>query len=393
VTPEIKRIAISTGGGDAPGLNAVIRAATLAARNRGWDVVGIRDGFSGLMTPELYPKGGVVRLSRESVRGIVHQGGTIIGTTNRGNPCAYPVQQPDGTWTEVDRTEELVASFAAHGIDALVTVGGDGSMSIAKRLHEAGLRLVGVPKTIDNDLEKTTSTFGFDTAVSFASDCIDRLFSTATSHGRVIVVEVMGRYAGWIALSAGAASGAHAILIPEIPFDLEPVAATIAQRERRGAQFSIVVVAEGAAPKGGAVSVLGKAIGQAEKLGGIGDTVARGLEQLTGKEARTVVLGHLLRGGGPTAFDRLLGLRFGAAAVRALEEGESGVMVALDPPNVNYVPIADATSRLKNVPLDCDTILTARDMGISFGDAMPLPDDPASWGVPSTHWEELGAEP
>ncbi len=393
MTPEIKRIAISTGGGDAPGLNAVIRAATLAARNRGWDVVGIRDGFSGLLTPDLYPKGGVVRLSRESVRGIVHQGGTIIGTTNRGNPCAYPVQQPDGTWTEIDRTEELVASFAAHGIDALVTVGGDGSMSIAKRLHEAGLRLVGVPKTIDNDLEKTTSTFGFDTAVSFASDCIDRLFSTATSHGRVIVVEVMGRYAGWIALSSGAASGAHAILIPEIPFDLEPVAATIAQRERRGAQFSIVVVAEGAAPKGGAVSVLGKAIGQAEKLGGIGDTVARGLEQLTGKEARTVVLGHLLRGGGPTAFDRLLGLRFGAAAVRALEEGESGVMVALDPPNVNYVPIAEATSRLKNVPLDCDTILTARDMGINFGDAMPLPDDPTSWGVPSTHWEELGAEP
>ncbi len=376
-----------------PGLNAVIRAATLAARNRGWDVVGIRDGFSGLLTPEQYPGGGVVRLSRESVRGIVHQGGTIIGTTNRGNPTAYPVQQEDGTWTEVDRTEELVDKFAAHGIDALVTVGGDGSMTIANRLYEAGLRLVGVPKTIDNDLEKTTDTFGFDTAVSFASECIDRLFSTATSHGRVIVVEVMGRYAGWIALSAGAASGAHAILIPEIPFELEPVAATIAQRERRGAQFSIVVVAEGAAPKGGTVSVLGKAVGQAEKLGGIGDVVAKGLEQLTGREARTVVLGHLLRGGGPTAFDRLLGLRFGAAAVRALEEGESGVMVALDPPTVYYVPISEATSRLKNVPLDCDTILTARDMGINFGDRMPLDDDPASWGVPSTHWEEFGAEP
>jgi 6-phosphofructokinase 1 len=209
----------------------------------------------------------------------------------------------------------------------------------------------------------------------------------------VIVVEVMGRYAGWIALSAGAASGAHAILIPEIPFDLEPVAATIAQRERRGAQFSIVVVAEGAAPKGGAVSVLGKSVGQAEKLGGIGEVVAKCLEALTGKEARTVVLGHLLRGGGPTAFDRLLGLRFGAAAVRALEDGQSGVMVALNPPNVDYVPIADATSRLKNVPLDCDTILTARDMGINFGDAMPLPDDPSSWGVPATHWEEIGGEP
>ena len=196
-----------------------------------------------------------------------------------------------------------------------------------------------MPKTIDNDLEKTTDTFGFDTAVSFASECIDRLFSTATSHGRVLVVEVMGRYAGWIALHAGVASGAHAILIPEIPFELEPVAATIAQREQRGAKFSIVVVAEGAAPKGGAVSVLGKAVGQAEKLGGIGEVVARGLEQLTGKEARTVVLGHLLRGGTPTAFDRLLGLRFGAAAVRALDEGESGVMVALDPPTVYYVPL------------------------------------------------------
>ena len=391
MSPEIERIAISTGGGDAPGLNAVIRAATLAARNRGWDVVGIRDGFNGLLNPGEYPKGGVVRLSRESVRGIVHQGGTIIGTTNRGNPTRYPVQQPDGTWTEIDRTEELVQRFADYGIDALVTIGGDGSMTIANRLHQAGLRLVGVPKTIDNDLEKTTETFGFDTAVSFASDCIDRLFSTATSHGRVIVVEVMGRYAGWIALSAGTASGAHAVLIPEIPFELEPVAATIAQRERRGAQFSIVVVAEGAAPKGGQVAVLGQAIGQAERLGGIGEIVAKGLSELTGKESRTVVLGHLLRGGSPTAFDRLLGLRFGAAAVRALEEGESGVMVALDPPNVYYVPIADATSRLKAVPLDCDTILTARDMGISFGDVMPLPDDPASWGTPSTHWEELGA--
>ncbi|MET0577596.1 MAG: 6-phosphofructokinase, partial [Ilumatobacteraceae bacterium] len=225
---EIKRVAISTGGGDAPGLNAVIRAATLAARNRGWDVVGIRDGFSGLLTPELYPKGGVVRLSRESVRGIVHQGGTIIGTTNRGNPCAYPVQLADGSWTEVDRSDELVAMFAAHEIDALITVGGDGSMTIANRLHQAGLRLVGVPKTIDNDLEATMMTFGYDSAVSFATECIDRLHVTAQAHRRVIVVEVMGRYAGWIALSAGAACGAHAVLIPEIPFELEPVAATIA---------------------------------------------------------------------------------------------------------------------------------------------------------------------
>ncbi|MGI9051544.1 MAG: 6-phosphofructokinase [Ilumatobacteraceae bacterium] len=376
MTTQLNRIAISTGGGDAPGLNAVIRAATLAARNRGWDVVGIRDGFNGLLHPANYPQGGVVTLSRESVRGIVHQGGTILGTTNRGNPTAYPVQQPDGSWMEIDRTDELVGLFRAHGIDALITIGGDGSLTIGARLHEAGLRVIGVPKTIDNDLDKTTSTFGFDTAVSFASDCIDRLFSTATSHGRILVVEVMGRYAGWIAVCAGVASGAHAVLIPEIPFTLEPVAATIAQREERGAKFSIVVVAEGAMPAGGAASIIGKTVGQAERLGGMGAVVADGLERLTGKEARVVVLGHLLRGGTPTSFDRLLGLRFGAAAVRGLEEGHDGVMVALNPPDVDYVPLREATNRLKTVPLDCDTILTARDMGISFGDATPLGTEP-----------------
>jgi ATP-dependent phosphofructokinase / diphosphate-dependent phosphofructokinase len=370
-TPTIKRIALSTGGGDAPGLNAVIRAVVLAGRNRGWDVVGIRDGFNGLLYPERYRGGGVIPLTREDVRGIVHLGGTIIGTTNRGNPTAYPVRQPDGTYVEVDRTDELVKLFAIHDIDALITIGGDGSLSIANRLYQAGLRVVGVPKTIDNDLDRTVQTFGHDTAVSFASECIDRLFSTATSHGRVIVVEVMGRYAGWIALHAGVASGAHAILVPEIPFRLEPVAATIAQREQRGAKFSIVVVAEGAAPAGGEIAVLRRTVGQAEKLGGIGEHVAIALEELTGKEARTVVLGHLLRGGSPTAFDRILGLRFGAAAVRGLAAGHDGVMVSLNPPTVDYVPLAEATQRMKSVPLDCDSILTARDLGINFGDQMP----------------------
>ena len=368
---SIKRIALSTGGGDAPGLNAVIRAATLAARNRDWDVVGIRDGFNGLLLPDEYPDGGLIELTRDRVRGIVHQGGTILGTTNRGSPIAYPVQQTDGSWIEVDRTEELLGRFEEHRIDALITIGGDGSLSIGRHLHEAGLRLVGVPKTIDNDLENTMSTFGFETAVEFASECIDRLFSTATSHGRIIVVEVMGRYAGWIALHAGVASGVHAILIPEIPFSLEPVAALITDRERHDAKFSIVCVGEGARPVGGELSIVGKAVGQPERLGGIGAKVAAELEQMTGREARTVVLGHLLRGGSPTSFDRLLGLRFGAAAVRALDEGYNGVMVALNPPTVNYVPLAEATRRQKKVPLDCDTILTARDMGINFGDEMP----------------------
>ena len=367
----IKRIAVSTGGGDAPGLNAVIRAVVLAGRNHDWDVVGIRDGFNGLMYPERYRDGGIVQLTREAVRGIVHLGGTILGTTNRGNPTAYPVRQPDGSYIEVDRTDELVKLFAIRDIDALVTIGGDGSLAIGTRLNQAGLRVIGVPKTIDNDLDKTVQTFGFDTAVGFASECIDRLFSTATSHGRVIVVEVMGRYAGWIALQSGIASGAHAILIPEIPFRLEPVAATIAQREERGAKFSIVVVAEGAVPRGGTVSVLGQAVGQAEKLGGVGATVAHGLERLTGKEARTVVLGHLLRGGSPTAFDRVLGLRFGAAAVRGLAAGYDGVMVSLNPPTVDYVPLSEATKRMKSVPLDCDSMLTARELGVNFGDQMP----------------------
>jgi phosphofructokinase-like protein len=371
VKPPIKRVALSTGGGDAPGLNAVIHAATLAARNRDWDVVGVRDGFNGLLSPDDYPDGGLVELTRDRVRGIIHLGGTMLGTTNSGNPTAYPVRQRDGSWIEVDRTDELLGCFAEHGIDAMILIGGDGTMSIGRHLHEAGLRLVGVPKTIDNDLEKTTATFGFDTAVNFASQCIDRLFTTATSHGRIIVVEVMGRYAGWIALNAGMASDVHAILIPEIPFSLEPVAAVISHRARHGAKFSIVCVAEGARPVGGEASIVGKSPGHAERLGGIGAKVAAELERMTGREARTVVLGHLLRGGSPTACDRLLGVRFGAAAVRALDEGQSGVMVALNPPAVDYVPLAEATCRQKKVPLDCDSMLTARDMGISFGDEMP----------------------
>jgi len=230
------------------------------------------------------------------------------------------------------------------------------------------LRVVAVPKTIDNDIERTTSTFGFDTAVSFATECIDRLFATATSHGRIIVVEVMGRYAGWIALNSGVAAGAHAILIPEIPYRIEPIARMIRDRDARGSHYSIVVVAEGAIPVDGTVSVIGRTIGQAERLGGVGANVAAELEASTGKEARTVVLGHLLRGGTPTSFDRLLGLRFGAAAIRALEEGRDGVMVALDPPTVSYVPLADAAARMKRVPADCDSMLTARDLGTCFGD-------------------------
>jgi 6-phosphofructokinase 1 len=235
-------------------------------------------------------------------------------------------------------------------------------------LSKKGLRIVGVPKTIDNDLDKTVITFGFDTAVSFATACIDRLHSTAESHQRIMVVEVMGRYAGWIALNSGISGTADAILLPEIPYDIDKVADKIEKRYTSGSHFAIVVVAEGAKPKGGTRSVVEKQVGRAERLGGIGDTVTRELQALTKRESRCVVLGHLLRGGSPTTFDRLISLRFGAAAVRALEEGFSGVMVALDPPTVRYVPLDLATSRMKGVPLDCDTMKTARDLGISFGD-------------------------
>jgi len=363
-----RRIAINTGGGDAPGLNAVIRASVLAAIGAGWECVGIRDGYNGLLDPGMDPEGGLMPLGRREVRGITHLGGTILGTTNRGDPLAYPVRQEDGSWIEVDRSQELVDAFAAAGIDALIAIGGDGSMRIASRLHQLGLPVVGVPKTIDNDLEGTSVTFGFDTAVTFATECIDRLHTTAESHDRLMVVEVMGRYAGWIALHAGLAGSADAILIPEIPFDLEPVAAKIAAREAAGQHFSIVVVAEGAHPKGGERSVIEDEPGRGRRLGGIGQRVAYELAEMTGKETRTVVLGHLLRGGGPTTHDRILSLRFGAAAIRALREDCTGCMVALDPPDVRYVPLEQVTGRMKCVPIDSDTVRTVRDLGISLGD-------------------------
>lgn len=365
---KIKRIAISTGGGDAPGLNAVIRAIVLAGLNNDWECYGIRDGYNGLLIPDQYPEGGLMHLDRNAVRGITHLGGTIIGTTNRGNPLRYPVEGEDGQIYEKDLSDELVAAFEAHELDALVAIGGDGSMEIAHALAQKGLCVIGVPKTIDNDLDKTVITFGFDTAVHFATECIDRLHSTAEAHDRVMVVEVMGRYAGWIALNSGVAATADAILIPEIPYDINKVAEKVKDRVRHGRDFSIVVAAEGARPVGGDYTVAERETGRAERLGGVGKKVSAKLETLTGKESRAVVLGHLLRGGTPTSFDRLISLRFGAAAVRALREGQAGVMVALDPPTVNYVPLEQATNRMKTVPLDCDTILTARDLGISFGD-------------------------
>lgn len=365
---QVKRIAISTGGGDAPGLNAVIRAVTLAAINRGWEVYGIRDGYNGLLMPEQFVEGGLIRLTADRVSGITHLGGTIIGTTNRGNPLRFPVSDFDGNIQEIDRSDELIRLLQIHQIDALISVGGDGSMEIAHVLSQKGMWVVGVPKTIDNDLDKTVITFGFDTARVFVTECLDRLHSTASAHGRVMVVEVMGRYAGWIALESGISGSADAILIPEIPYDLSKVAEKIKERDEMGRDFSIVVVAEGAKPINGQVSVVSKEAGRAERLGGAGEKVAAALQELTGKETRCVVLGHLQRGGTPTSFDRLIALRFGAAAVRAIEQGQRGVMVALDPPEVLYVPLEEATRRMKTVNLNADIVHTGRDLGICFGD-------------------------
>lgn len=372
----IRRIAIVTGGGDAPGLNALIRAVVVSAGAQGWECHGIRDGFNGLLAPDSCHGDPVPRLNGESVRGIAHLGGTMLGSTNRFNPLCYPVRRPDGTMAEEDLTVALAELCRQRGFDALVIAGGDSTMAIAESLHRSGLRVVGVPKTIDNDLDGTGQTFGFDTAAVFATECIDRLHSTADSQHRVMVVEVMGRYAGWIALQAGVAAAAHVILLPEIPFDLDVVAGFIRARDARGATHSIVVAAEGARAIAGQREVAAPAgAGHAERLGGIGSWLTCRLAEATGKECRCVTLGHLLRGGPPSAFDRVIAARFGTAAVRTLARGQHGVMVTLEAGTIGSVPLTRVAGRTKSVPLDDDTLRTARDLGVCLGDP----------GVPSSH--------
>jgi len=358
---SIKRIGVLTGGGDAPGLNAVIRAVVKSACNSGIEVVGLEDSFDGLI------EAGRSRiLTPHDVRGIMRLGGTILGTVNRGNPFAYPIETSDGPRDYSDRVIEM---FGKMGLDALVCIGGDGTLGISYQFYQKGIPLVGVPKTIDNDIVGTTNCFGFDTAVAFATDAIDRLHTTAEAHRRIIVVEVMGRYAGWIALHAGVAGGADAILIPEMPFDLSLVAEKLRERDRWGSHFSIVVVAEGAIPKGGKIALVEEATeGRVERLGGIGAKVADALGRMTGKETRSVVLGHLQRGGAPTSFDRILATRFGAKAVELIRQGDFGKMVAFAPPDIVGRPLEDIVGRQRLVPLDSDTLLTAKALGIAFGD-------------------------
>ncbi len=358
------RIALSTGGGDAPGLNAVIRAAVLTALDRGWDVLGIVRGYAGLLGDDE-----IMRLTRESVRGIAHMGGTILRTTNRGSPFNYPVPRPDGGHDYIDRSDELVANARDLGIDAIIAIGGDGSLKIAQQLGAKGMNVVCVPKTIDNDVSGTVSTFGFDTAVQTALEAIDKLHTTAESHDRVMVLEVMGRNAGFIALHSGLAGTADVILIPEIPYDIDVVCEKVRARDRSGRRFSIIVVAEGAFPKGGEESTMGASMpGQAKRVGGLSENIARQIQEQTGKETRSMILGHLQRGGMPTGYDRLLATRFGGAAVRAVADGKFGEMVALQSPYIVTIPIEEALRETKRVDPDHDVVQTARSTGISFGD-------------------------
>lgn len=382
VGPRVK-IAISTGGGDAPGLNAVIRAVVMSATARGWTCVGILRGFGSLLSRENGGSGtwrgperrkvayahGLMPLGPDEVRGITHLGGTILGASNRGNPFKWPSTDATGQTVEVDRSDELIAALRGADVDALVVIGGDGSLSIAHDLWAKGMPTVGVPKTIDNDVWGTETTFGFDTAVSTATEAIDKLVSTAQSHDRVMVVELMGRYTGWIALHSGISGDAAVILIPEIPFDIDKVCQAIREREAQGQRFGIVVVAEGARPRDGTRALVERRrAGQAERLGGIASQVAEQVAEGTGKETRTLVLGHLQRGGSPTTFDRLLALRFGSAAVRAIADGAFGTVVVYAPPNVERRPLADVVGRTRSVPLESGVIMTARSLGISFGD-------------------------
>ena len=355
------RIGVLTSGGDCPGLNAVLRGVVLAAEKLGWEVIGFRDGFEGLLRP-----GDDVILDRKSTEGIMALGGTIIGTTNRGHFVAK-VGAGDRTIIPAEVIAQARGILNKLGIRSLIIVGGDGSMTTALQLQEAGINCIGVPKTIDNDLEATAMTFGFDSAVAAVVDALDRLHTTATSHKRVMVVEVMGRHAGWIALHGGIAGGADIILIPEIPFDYDKITSTIKARDAAGNLGSLVVVAEGARPKDGQ-QVMRESKDGEFRLGGMGDIVATEIAKRTGKETRSCVLGHLQRGGAPTTLDRILATRFGVKAVQLANEGHFGSMVSYQNYQVRHVPVAEAVNRLRLVPPNGEMVQTARDVEISFGD-------------------------
>lgn len=361
----MKKIVISTGGGDAPGLNAVIYAVVHSCYRRGWEVYGSRSGYKGLLDMDE-----LLRLEPEDVEDIYATGGTIIGSTNKSDPFAMSVENLAGEVKVVDVSDKILQNFKRMGFYCHIAIGGDGSLEIARKFSEKGMPVIGVPKTIDNDLDSTDRTFGFDTAVATATEALDKLHSTAKSHDRVMVVEVMGRGAGWIALYSGVSGGADVILIPEIPFYMENVCEKIMDNALHEKDYAIVVVAEGAMAAGG--DVISKGVGEVGRseplLGGIGEWVASEIRKRTGKDTRSLVLGHLQRGGSPTTFDRLLAMRFGTAAVRLAEEGVFGQMVALSSSAMKAVPLEDAVKTRKVVNLSSDKVYTARDIGICLGD-------------------------
>ncbi len=356
-----KRIAVLTSGGDCPGLNAVIRGVVKSADRLKWEVIGFKDGFEGMLPP-----GDYVILDRASTTNIMSMGGTILGTTNKGHFVAK-VGMGDKTAVPPDVLQKSKKTIEELRVEALIIIGGDGSMTTGLQLFEEGFPVIGVPKTIDNDLEATAMTFGFDSAVATAVDALDRLHTTGESHKRVMVLEVMGRHAGWIALHSGLAGGANVILIPEIPFDINIVAEHIKNRDAAGYKSTMVVVAEGAKPKDGGTIVRKTESGE-YRLGGIGEIVAREIAKLTGKETRTCVLGHLQRGGAPTTLDRILGTRFGVKAVELIQQGKFGSMVSYQNYHVEDVPIAQAVHRLKTVSPRSQLVDTARAVEICFGD-------------------------
>lgn len=358
-----ERIGVVTGGGDCPGLNAVIRAVAKASAHRGWECIGILGGYEGLLQPQR-----TIPLDYQILSGLLPRGGTILGTANRGRFSAK-VGHGETRALPEELLEGVKSGMETLGLSALVSIGGDGTLSIAQQLFEYGIPIVGVPKTIDNDLEGTLFTFGFDSAVSCATDALDRLHTTAESHNRVMVLEVMGRYAGWIALYAGVAGGADVILIPEISFSYESICAKIQERENLGKKFTMVIVAEGACEKNGGFVTSGAHTETGEaRLGGIGAIVSAEIEKCTGKESRVCVLGHLQRGGSPTTFDRALCSIFGATAVELVAAGEFGKMVAFTGPQVHAIKISEAIHKLKTVHPDGNLIRTARALGICFGD-------------------------
>jgi len=358
-----EQIGILTGGGDCPGLNAVIRAVVKSASKRGWDTVGFHGGYEGLLEEH-----GRRKLDYKEMDALLFVGGTILGTSNKGR-FAAKIGHGESQRIPIEILDQAMASFQNLGLRALVCVGGDGSLSIAQQLFEHGIPVVGVPKTIDNDLEATALTFGFDSAVACATDALDRLRTTAQSHERVMVLEVMGRYTGWIAVHAGISGGGDVILIPEIPFRFESICMKVAEREREGKRFTLVVVAEGARERGKDYVTSGSAETNREaRLGGIGAVVAAEIQKRTGKETRVCVLGHLQRGGAPTSFDRLLCTRFGARATQLIAEEQYGCMVAYRPPDILPVKLTEAIGHLRSVPPNGDIVQTARALGIAFGD-------------------------